>query len=342
MTTDLTFDPNAVLVDSKTNIRGVNHIGLSVQNLDRAIEFYTGATGFECIHTESFENDASADTLFAHSNIKLRTAVLRAPNWVLELSEFKHNDSATLTDMPVIGPGMSHTCYQSPSSKPLFDKFAAQGARFVNRYGKPVFSPTYGVSYVYAHDPEGNLIEMEQLDTEELLRHAGYLDNFDKQNQSIWMTQVSLFTPDRDRLMQFYHSIFKTNPHRVVEVPVGDFADHLFDIDNAQVKIGWFRLNRQSKVMEILQFIDPPTPEKRPERQPSDLGYSFSLEVSDIQTEYQRLVALGVEFFSQPVKLGRFVQAYARDIDGNIFSLRQPVESDGPFSVNVYDQAGGL
>ncbi len=342
MTIDFDFDPNDVLVDSTTDIEGVNHIGLSVQNLDRVLEFYRAATGFEVIHKESFENDASADILFARDNVKLRTAILRAPNWVLELSEFAHNDSVTLTDMPVIGPGMSHTCYQSPKDQPLFDKFAAQGARFLNRHGKPVYSPTYGVSYVYAYDPEGNLLEMEELDGEQLLKHAGYLDNWDKDNKPIWMSQVSLFTPDRDRLMQFYHKVFQTNPHRIVEVPVGEFGDNLFDIDNAKVQIGWFRLNRQSKVMEILQFIDPPTPQSTIEREPTSLGYSFSLEVSDIEAEYQRVQALGVEFFSPPVKLGRFIQAYARDIDGNIFSLRQPIDLDGPFSVKAYDKRGGL
>ena len=94
--------------------------------------------------------------------------------------------------------------------------------------------------------------------------------------------------------------------------------------------------------MEIFQFIDPPTPQSTIEREPTSLGYSFSLEVSDIEAEYQRLQALGVEFFSPPVKLGRFIQAYARDIDDNIFSLRQPVDLDGPFSVKAYDKRGGI
>jgi hypothetical protein len=80
MTIDFDFDPNAVLVDSTTDIEGVNHIGLSVQNLDRVLEFYRAATGFEVIHKESFENDASADILFARNNVKVQTAILRAPN----------------------------------------------------------------------------------------------------------------------------------------------------------------------------------------------------------------------------------------------------------------------
>ena len=69
MTIDFDFDPNAVLVDSTTGIEGVNHIGLSVQNLDRVLDFYSAATGFEVIHKESFENDASADASFSKDSL---------------------------------------------------------------------------------------------------------------------------------------------------------------------------------------------------------------------------------------------------------------------------------
>jgi len=42
---------------------------------------------------------------------------------------------------------------------------------------------------------------------------------------------------------------------------------------------------------------------------------------------------LGVEFVSEPVKLGDFWQAYAHDIDGNVFSLRQAIDADSPYSI---------
>lgn len=330
------FDAEVTLRESPTAILGVNHIGLSVKDLDRAIAFYQGATGFRLIKRETFTQNKSADILFARENVEFETAVLSAPNWLLELTAFKHNRSAETTDMPVIGPGMSHTCYQSPEADPGYRKFAAQGARIVNRDEQPVFSDLYGVSYVYAHDPEGNLMEMEQLEGE-VLTHAGYPGAWEESQQNMWMSQVSLFTHDRDRLMAFYEKVLAIKPNRVVEVSESEFGDNLFDLEGAHVKIGWFRLNHKSKVVEILQFVNPPTPQFEGDRMPGDLGYSFSLEVSDIRKEYARLKNLGVAFFSQPQVLGEYWQVFARDIDGNLFSLRQVVRTDSPYSVNQFD-----
>jgi hypothetical protein len=108
-------------------------------------------------------------------------------------------------------------------------------------------------------------------------------------------------------------------------------------MENAHVKIGWFRLNNKSKMMEILQLINPKTPEATVPKFPSDLGYSFSLEVSDIQKEYARLKKLGVAFFSKPEKFGHYWQVFARYIDGNIFSLRQVLSPDSPYSLRAFD-----
>ena len=48
---------------------------------------------------------------------------------------------------------------------------------------------------------------------------------------------------------------------------------------------------------------------------------------------------LGVSFDSEPVELGDFWQVYGRDLDGNVFSLRQlGAEADSRFSVREMDQ----
>ncbi len=290
------FDKNATLRETPTDIIGINHISLSVRNLDRALAFYQGATGFRLIARETVKVDKTADQLFARDNVEYEKATLRAPNWLLEISAFKHNEMVAHEDMPVNGRGMSHTCYQSPASVPGYEKFIEQGARVINRMGKPVYSSRYGVSYIYAYDPDGNLMELEQLQGE-VLDKAGYLGAWQQQGQNIWMSQVSLFTHDRDRLMAFYQKIFAIKPNRVAEIANKAFGDNLFDLDDAHVKIGWFLLNHKSKVLEILQFLNPATPTSGKHRYPGDLGYSFSLEVADIRKEYVRLKNLGVEFF---------------------------------------------
>lgn len=332
----LEFDKNASLRESPTKIIGVNHIGLSVKDLDRAIAFYQGATGFKVVRRETFKHNEAANALFAQDNVEVEVAVLQAPNWLLELNSFKHNESVETTLMPVIGPGMNHTCYQSPNAEPAYPKFMKQGARMLNRDQKPVYSPHYGVSYVYAYDPEGNLMELEQL-KDGVLEEAGYPGTWEKEGKNVWMSQVSLFTHDRDRLMSFYQKIFNIKANRSLDLANSAFADELFDVEDASVKIGWFRLNHKSKMMEILEFVNPATPQSTKQRYPGDLGYSYSLEVSDIQEEYIRLKALDVEFFSAPKKLGLYWQVFARDIDGNIFSLRQTAQANSPFSVRHFD-----
>jgi len=67
------------------------------------------------------------------------------------------------------------------------------------------------------------------------------------------------------------------------------------------------------------------------------MGYSFSLEVANIQEEYRRLSEQGLQFISKPVKLGAFWQAFTHDIDGNVFSLRQAVDGESRFSVQTFD-----
>jgi hypothetical protein len=92
-------------------------------------------------------------------------------------------------------------------------------------------------------------------------------------------------------------------------------------------------MNERSKTIELWQYRNPLTKQYIGKRGLTDFGYSFSIEVGDIHTEVARMTELGVEFISEPVKLGDFWQAYTHDIDGNAFSLRQAIDADSPFSI---------
>ena len=55
------------------------------------------------------------------------------------------------------------------------------------------------------------------------------------------------------------------------------------------------------------------------------IGYhKFAFEVSDIQSDYKRLLASGVEFLSEPVQTDESTEVFGRDPDGNLFSLIEP------------------
>ena len=333
----IAVDPDATIADTTTSIIGINHIGLSVKDLDTMLTFYQDATDFELVRREAVASNANADELFGREGVAYEIAVLKAPNMLLELIEFAHNDDASISTMPAKGPGMTHTCFQSPASNPGWDKFVDAGAQSLTWGDEPVDLGGYGVTYGYAYDPEGNMMELEQLDGA-ILERSGYDTSWGEMGYDMWMSQVALVTHDIDRLMRYYQDVLGFQPYRVAELSDNPKADQIVGYEDMHVLAGWFRMNQSPKVIEFWQYVNPLTTEFAGERDVTALGYSFSLEVTDIEKEHQRMTELGVEFVSQPVEVGDFLQAYAHDLDGNVFSLRQAVDTDSPLSVRQLDK----
>ena len=333
------IDKTATIKDTKTTIMGINHIGLSVKNLDQALAFYKQATGFELIKREKVFANSHSDALYGGESLEYEVATLKAPNMLFELTEFSINKEVRLSDMPAQGPGMTHTCFQSPVSESGYDKFVAAGARLVTPGNTPVDLGGYGVTYAYGYDPEGNMFEMEQLDGE-ILARVGYDNAWQEWDQPMWMTQVAFATPDIEKLMGFYQDVLGIKPYRKAEITKNPKIDRVTGLTDSDVLAGWFKMNEQSKMMEFWQFKTPKTEVFTGQRKASDLGYSYSLEVSDIQKEYQRLMSLGVDLISAPQQVGGFWQMYARDLDGNIFSMRQVIEANSNYSIVSFDLPG--
>ena len=333
------IDKTAGIKDTNTTVMGINHIGISVRDLDTALPFYQKATGFELLSRQKISGNKDADTLFGQSDLVMEVAVLKAPNMLFELTEFKRNAEASIERMPAAGPGMTHTCFQSPEDDSGFDKFLAAGAVPLSTGGRPVDLGGYGVTYAYAYDPEGNMIELEQLDGE-ILARAGYDDNWKNLDAPLWMSQVALATHDIERLMEFYQMVLGFKPYRVAELSDNEKVDQIAGGKNLHLKGGWFKMSDTSKVIEFWQYLNPETPKYEGKRETTALGYSFSLEVADMDEEYKRLLDQGVEFVSEPVNFGDFRQVYARDIDGNIFSLREANDPESLLSVRKMDEFG--
>lgn len=316
-------DKAASYKDSTAGINGISHITLSVADMDKMLDFYQRATGFALVSRHRHTAGQALDALYGADNVDLETAVLQAPNMALELVAFARNKGKTQAATPFFGPGMTHTCYQSSQSPSSYTAFAKAGAAMLSRGEAPVDLGGYGVTYAYGHDPEGNMLEMEQL-SEQVLQRAGYDPHWVAQDYPMWMTQVALVTPDIDRLMNFYQKVLAFKPYRTGEYSGNARMDDIVNFDGLHLKGGWFKMGDKSKVMEFWQFVAPQTP-AAVTGHPTDLGYSFSIAVKDIATEYSRLSALGVAFFSEPQVQNGFWQVHARDIDGNVFALRQPV-----------------
>lgn len=316
--------PTSQISDSPTSIIDFNHIGISVQNLDAILPFYLKSTGLEIVKREKVSNSQNADLLFGVKGIAYETVTLKAPNMLLELTKFSNQAAARMSKTPPEGPGMTHTCYQSPSWNAGYDKFLNAGADLLSRGDKPVDLGGYGVTYAYVYDLEGNMIELEQLDRTAFKRDG--VDSLWLEKNPMWMTQVALISPNLDNLAAFYQKVLAIPPYRKREYGFENSRrfDDIVDMDDFIFKAAWFRMDRGSKMLELMQYVNPvATPNTTQIKSPTDLGYSFSIEVADIQAEYLRLKKLGVNFLSEPLILGEFWMVSANDVDGNAFSLRQ-------------------
>ena len=322
--------PRPSMKDTPTSIIGFNHIGLSVLDLDRMVDFYQSATNFEVVKRSRVEHNARANVLYGVDSMAYDRVILKGPNMLLELTKYDHQADTVITMMPPYGPGMTHTCYQGPTKGTVYDKFKKAGAQILSRGDGPIGSGSGRVSYAYGYDPEGNMIEMEQMP--DLLIKLAIGAKWAEVNP-MWMTQVALISPDLSRLRAYYQKILGIEPYRENTYGPNQILDDIADIDSVTINAAWFGMDTQGKKMELMQYTHPVTPERNKVRRLTDLGYSFSFEVEDIQKEYERLLSIGISFVSAPQKMEDFWVVYAQDPDGNVFSLRQIIDASSLLSL---------
>ncbi|MGI9300765.1 MAG: VOC family protein, partial [Luminiphilus sp.] len=144
-----------------SSVVGINHIGLSVSNLDASLAFYTKGTGAGIARSKRKINQNAERAGGLNSTVRARE-VLTFPNGYLEVTEYEGAGRDTV-QLPVKGPGLTHVCYQSPSTDDIYGRLVEQGATSVTRGSEPVHLLGQGVYYAYARDHDGVMFETEHL-----------------------------------------------------------------------------------------------------------------------------------------------------------------------------------
>ncbi|MEM8891645.1 MAG: VOC family protein, partial [Bacteroidota bacterium] len=181
--------PRPNITDSPTTLIGFNHVGISVMDLDKMLNFYQRTTSFELLKRESVSENEAADKLFGQEGISFERAILKAPNMLLEITEFDNQTDSLIENMPPQGPGMTHTCYQSAMANSGYAHFKQGGIDMLTRGDTAIHLGNYGVSYAYGYDPEGNMLEMEQMSDNVISLAIG--SDWAEENP-LWMTQVAI------------------------------------------------------------------------------------------------------------------------------------------------------
>ncbi len=141
---------------------------------------------------------------------------------------------------------------------------------------------------------------------------------------------VGVTVSDLDRSIAFYRDTLGL-AFRGELLMEGEATDKLFGRPNSRARVAYLNGSDHLEVppVELIQFTD-----RQIERRSSDLFATSISEIcfvtDDIQREYDRLRALGVEFLSEPQDFdftadgfGKSKAVYFKDPDGIILELMQ-------------------
>ena len=135
---------------------------------------------------------------------------------------------------------------------------------------------------------------------------------------------TAISVPDLGKALAFYTEVLGFEILSESGWPKGaKRIDALVGLPDSSSKVAMVGLG-DTKI-EIFQYASPAPNERDPEFRVCDHGIThFCLRVSEIQAEYARLSAAGVEFNAEPLDVGTSIACYGRDPFGNVIELLEP------------------
>ena len=303
-----------------TRIKGVRFIGKTVSDIDQSIAFYQQAVPFELVSRYRVAaSEVYHPEMTSGKYGDVEVALIRTPTVFVKLVDFEPGKKTPRYVRPVIGPGYTHMCFQSPATNPALTKFEKKGLNMVSRKA-PVDLGGYGVTYAYGLDPDGTMIENETVDRP-------------RRSDSAWITHIGGATSDADRMSDFYTKLIGYGPRRRGEYSNFPNMDNIVAIDGVAVRSSWFAVRNLE--IEFWEFVKPATPVREMPAKVDQIGYNMTaFEVTDADAERERLGKLGIEMIG-PAKISKGWKIYyAHDPDGNVISVQENVSAPSSESID--------
>ncbi len=138
-------------------IHGIDHTALSVPDMDKALDFYSGVLGFEVLMNFAWPSGAKPlDDLVGLPDSASKVAMLKLGDAKLEIFQYQNPEGkAQDADRPVCDHGIIHLCLAVSDIRDEYTRLEAAGVRFNSEpidMGKE--------TCVYGRDPFGNVLEL--------------------------------------------------------------------------------------------------------------------------------------------------------------------------------------
>ena len=143
-------------------IRGIHHISIHTPDLDRAVRFYTEAFGFQPISNTEYttNNNPLFDQVCGVTGCDVRHRMLKTNNLFLELWQFLAPVGRPVDPRNPNDHGYTHMCVEVSDIDEEYVRLKAAGMTFAHPTPVQVMSHCKAV---YGRDPDGNIIEIQQL-----------------------------------------------------------------------------------------------------------------------------------------------------------------------------------
>ena len=159
------------------SITGIHHVAISTPDAERLLAFYRDLLGMEVVFDQTWPPGTEvADAITALEGSSARQLLLRCGNAYIELFEY-HAPEAAPGDphRPVCDHGITHLCLDVEDLEYEYERLDGAGVRFHCEPQDLGFVRT-----TYARDPDGNVVELQELTPQvsqriaDLANRAGY------------------------------------------------------------------------------------------------------------------------------------------------------------------------
>ncbi len=141
-------------------INGLHHVALSTHDIERLCGFYVDVMGFEVVSRGGWEGSPRHDLIVGLAGSATRTAMLRAGNLYLEIFQYSAPPPRDLGPSQPNDVGYTHMCLDVTDIVAEHARLSAGGMTF---NGPPQFMREGAIATVYGRDPDGNIVEIQEV-----------------------------------------------------------------------------------------------------------------------------------------------------------------------------------
>jgi catechol 2,3-dioxygenase-like lactoylglutathione lyase family enzyme len=151
----------------EVRLDALHHVGITVADLDRSVEFYTALTGGAVMFSEPMRGPrVAAHMAIDDPGLDLRFAMIRINNTILELIEFTRPRGERRFSWANTNAGAVHLAFEVPDIAAAHRRLSEAGMTFVAEpytFVEEDDAPdVVGATFAYFTDPDGLRLEIFQ------------------------------------------------------------------------------------------------------------------------------------------------------------------------------------